>query len=261
MAAARDDDEIRVQLAMQLGPGAQADGDVAIAPDEQDGFSADAADGHAELGHFGEPAAQNAEHVTQRTGIAQAVDDLAEAAVEDAVWAAIEFSERDALETCGEIRQCPCEQPAPRRAVEADHGIGGAAERIGRSEEDEAANSPGIERSEHEGDGSAVRMSDDVGLGQVEGVHDGGDAPGRGVEPRVEAADALRAAHVDKIDGVDAGVLGEGRDDVAPVCAGADEAMDEEHRRPTAGVEVKDASSGYIDEPFFESDFLGPELR
>jgi len=37
--------------------------------------------------------------------------------------------------------------------------------------------------------------------------------------------------------------------------------MDEEHRRPTAGVEVKDASSGYIDEPFFESDFLGPELR
>jgi hypothetical protein len=117
-----------------------------------------------------------------------------------------------------------------------------------------------VKRGEHEGDGPAVRVGDDVGLREVEGVHDGDDAAGGGAEARVDAADALGAAHVEEIDGVDAGVLGEGGDDIAPVGAGAEEAVDEEHWRPAAGVYVEDAGSGNVDEPFFKLEFLEPDF-
>jgi hypothetical protein len=73
-------------------------------------------------------------------------------------------------------------------------------------------------RSEHQRDCPAMGVADDVSLGEAEGIHGCSESVGGGFEARVEAGDALRLAHVELVDGVDAGVLGEWADAVAPVC-------------------------------------------
>jgi len=109
---------------------------------------------------------------------------------------------------------------------------------IGGREEDEAADAFGIAGGEHERDCSAVRMGDDVGVAEAEGIHGSGEAVGGGFEAGVEAGDALGLAHSQLVDGVDAGGLGERADAVAPVRGRSDQTVDKQHRLAGAGVQI-----------------------
>ena len=114
------------------------------------------------------------------------------------------------------------------------------AERIGRSKEDEPANAVGMTRGEHHCDGAAVRMAGNIGLVEAESVHEGGEAVGCGLEPRVQPGNPLGLAHVEEIDGVHAGIAGKKADVLAPVLRGADQAVEQQQRTPSAGALVVD---------------------
>ena len=153
VAAAGDGDEFGVvEFAAELDAGIEADGEVGLAPDEERGCPADAAQGGLELDHLREPATNDAEDVAQGSGAPQAVDDLLQAFVGDAMCASVHFSESNALEGLGQKGQHAGEQTAPAGAIDADHQVAGAVVRIGGREEDEAADAAGMQRREHEGD-------------------------------------------------------------------------------------------------------------
>jgi hypothetical protein len=92
---------------------------VMIAPHEEGWDSRDTAEYHLQHGHFGEPALNDGEYMPQCAWAAEAIDNLLQAAVDDAPWATIDLPKREALDLGGKIRQHSREVAAPDRAVDA----------------------------------------------------------------------------------------------------------------------------------------------
>ena len=67
-----------------------------------------------------------------------------------------------------------------------------------------------------------------VSFGQADRLHPSGDGVGREFETGVEPRDAIRLAHVEQVDGIDGGIVGEIADVAAPVFRRAYQAMNEQ---------------------------------
>ena len=98
MAATRQHDEFgSAQFAIQLCSGSQTDRTVTIAPHQKHWNPLDAAEYGLKLGHLGEPAANNAEDVSQCPRAPQAINDFLQTAIDNAIGTSVHFCERDAL--------------------------------------------------------------------------------------------------------------------------------------------------------------------
>ncbi len=117
-------------------------------------------------------------------------------------------------------------------------GVGGKGE--------DAADAGGITHGEVEGDDGAVRPADEIGLGDVELVHEGEDVVGHEVVA-VGAGVAGAAAVTSAVDGEDAVRGREGSDLIAPVLLVGESAVQEEDGNGTgsgvAGVGVVEADA------------------
>jgi hypothetical protein len=102
VAATRQHDEFgSAQFALQLNGGTQTDRAVAITPHQRRWNSLDSVESGSQLGHLGEPAANNAEAMGQCTGPPKAINNFLQTSVDNAVGASINLSESDALDRRG----------------------------------------------------------------------------------------------------------------------------------------------------------------
>ena len=245
MADAGDDDEAGVGEKLLDAPGgAETDGAVEVAPDEQHGFFGYGREGGPELAHVGVPAAQDAEDVVDGAVDCKAGGVALESVGGDAGRMAVHSAEGDGLGPAGEERDDAGEAGADAAGVEAEEGPAAVAEGIRGSEEDQAADAIGVEGSESESDGASVRMAGDIGFGKSERVHKSGDTIGSGSETCIEALDTIGLSHVGEVEGNDGGRGCEGIDIAPPVVEGADKTMKEEERRPASCAEIMDAPTG-----------------
>jgi hypothetical protein len=104
----------------------------------------------------------------------------------------------------------------------------------------------------HHGHGATVGVAGDVGSGETKGIHAGSQAVRGGFEPGVEARDAVRFAHVEEIDGVDARVAGQKADVLPPVSCRAYETVEKQKGTSGAGPFVMDLYAAYKDEGLFD---------
>lgn len=146
----------------------------------------------------------------------------------------------------------PGEPDSEGRLIEADELAAEVAERVRGSEEDEAADSAGMAGGEHHGDCATVRVAGDVRLVEAEGVHAGGDSVGCGFEPRVEAGNALGLAHIEEVDGVDAGAVCEKIYILTPVSGRANQTVEQQERSSGPGALIVNLEAAHQDVAFFD---------
>jgi hypothetical protein len=103
-----------------------------------------------------------------------------------------------------------------------------------------------VARGEHQRDGAAVGVANDLCAFDSDSIHEGRDTVGRGFQARVEPVDALRLAHVELVDGVDAGLLGQHGEVAPPVARRAHQAMDKDHGPARSRMEIMHAGAENI---------------
>ena len=170
----------------------------------------------------------------------------------DARRIAIHVAEGGRLQYSWEKRDLPSEPDTETGPVKANERVAEAAEWICRSEEDQAPDAIGMARGKHHGHGATVGMAGDVRFREAKSVHAGSQSIRGGFEPGVKARHALRFAHVEEIDGVDAGVARQKADVLSPVFCRPDETVQEQKRTTCAGSLIMDLCAAHQDEGLFD---------
>ena len=236
---------------LQLARGVQADGTVAVSPDEQGGLGGKPGERAAEETHIHKPALNDLHHVFYGSGKMQALGVTFERVRGDPRWVSIHAAERGGLQHPGQERNAAGKPESEGRLIEADQLVSEIAERICRSEENEPADTLGVPCGEHHRYGAAVGVAGDIGLLDAEGVHEGGETVGCCFKARVQPGNTLGLAHVEVIDGVYIAMAGEEVDVATPVSCRADEAVQQQERTPGACALVVDLRSLDQDKSLF----------
>lgn len=218
--------------------GAEANGAVAVAPDQKGGHIGEGRKHAPKPSHLRTPLTNDAKHVINSAWNGQAVDVPAQCVGGNACGISVHAAERGCLGPAWKRGDHAGKGTSYVMPVETDKLAAKIAEGIRRGEEDEPVDSMRVARRKRERNGPSMGMAGNIGLGKTECVHECDKVVGRRFQCWIEPRVAIGLTHIEQVDRIYRRGLCKRVDVEAPVAQRPHKPMNQKERRPTAGTQV-----------------------